>query len=151
MLISSQQRSPPSLILPGWNADPEKMADLSETFDKLRRMNKYNTLVSGLPRPLLVDAKSGVPNVLVEVSDPSGQHDHQYYIWNQLTDYVSEVLSPKTAKKIVPLLLTNGKTKEGLVIRKLECVMMSWSNSRIITVRTSIISGTNSAGLRRRC
>jgi len=111
---------PNHVVPPGWTVDPEKMADLSETFNKLRRMNKCGKPISGIPRALLADVKSGVPNVLVEVSDPNGQHDHQYYIWNQLTNYVSEVLAPKTAKEIAPLLLADGQAKEGLVVRRLK-------------------------------
>jgi len=111
---------PNHVVPPGWTADPEKMADLSEKFDMLRRKKNYDTPISGIPRALLVDNKSGVPNVLVEVSDPNGQHDRQYYIWNQLTNFVSEVLAPKTAKEIAPLLLADGQAKEGLVVRRLK-------------------------------
>lgn len=111
---------PPSLIPPGWTADPEEMADCTEYFGELLKLEKYDISKSGIPRALLADDVSGVPDVLVEISDPNGQHDCQHYIWNRLSDYVSKVSAPNTAKEIIPLLLTNGKTKKGLVIRKLE-------------------------------
>ncbi len=98
------------------------MADCAEYFNELLKLENYDIPKSGIPRALLSDEVSGVPDVLVEISDPNGQHDCQYYIWNQLSDYVSRVFAPKTAKEIVPLLLTSGKSKKGLVIRKLESV-----------------------------
>lgn len=120
-LIDWQTPKIPNHVVPlEWTADPKKMADLSKKFDKLRRTKNYNTPIFGIPRALLVDNKSDVPNVLIEVSDPNDQHDRQYYIWNQLTNFVSEVLAPKTAKEIAPLLLADGQAKEGLVVRRLK-------------------------------
>lgn len=117
---TGKSNKPTFVVPPGWTADPQKMSDLSDTFIKLRRMKTYDTPISGIPRALLADNKSGVPNVLVEVSDPYSPHDRQYYIWNKLNNFVSEVLAPKTAKEIAPLLLADGEAEEGLVVRKLK-------------------------------
>jgi len=98
------------------------LAFCTECFGDLAQTENYDTPISGIPRALLADDKSGSPDVLVEVSDPKGQHDRQYYIFNHLSSSVFEVLAPKTAKDIVPLLAHLGNPKKGPVIRELESI-----------------------------
>lgn len=104
--VKSQKLSP-SLIPPGWSAHPAHLWRASKGFPK----SSYGIDESLPVIPIVVD-RGACPLCLVEC--PEGT----YYLWNQMSDDVWEVVSPARLEDIVPKL--NDPDLKGMEIRELE-------------------------------
>jgi len=103
---AKSQKIAPSLIPPGWSAEPADLAKASEDFPR-----SENGISDSDPVTALLVDQGAKAMRLVEC--PEGT----YYLWNAISDCVWKVLAPTTLEELVPKL--GDPNMEGVEIQEL--------------------------------